>query len=141
MDVLRRRVRRDDEPLSFRRRPTPDASSKPSGRPRNPHLATAAAQPERWLLTLTAQLLSAGTTSIGPAVEALRAQSSSTRHRWQITHPAPLGDAASDTSQAKERTLPTLAIDTTAELANPTPPDGIETDRAEQLRLDDTLSW
>jgi len=56
-------------------------------------------------------------------------------------HPAPLGDAASDTSQAKERTLPTLAIDTTAELANPTPPDGIETDRAEQLRLDDTLSW
>lgn len=79
-----------------------------------PVLAAAAQEPEHWLLTLTAQLVPAHTTSIPPAVEALLADIADYRQRWHITHHTPLGDAATDTVQASERTLLTFAVDAAA---------------------------
>lgn len=74
-------------------------------------LASAAATPEPWLLTLAGQLTLNDATSIDPATERLLADIADYRHRWRITARAPLGDAATGIDQANHRAVLATAID------------------------------
>lgn len=82
--------------------------------------AVAADEPETWLVTLTAQLVTDdAATTIDPAIERLLGDIAHYRHRWQVTGPDPLGDAAVDLDQADERTLLRLTIDQAASCTRP----------------------
>ena len=112
----------------------------------HPRLAAAAGDGDPWLVTLAAQLAEADATSVDPAIERLLADAAGYRHRWAVTGPLPLGDAATDIDQANERRLLTIAIDHAAgadtELDDPWGTAGSFRTHGTQLpELDVTLGW
>lgn len=111
------------------------------------HLAAAANEGESWLVTLTAHLVPADVATIDAAAEQLLADVAGYRHRWAVTGPLPLGDAATDIDQANERDLLAIAIDHTVaefsiEVDDPWGMGGPDqTDVSRLPALDDTLGW
>lgn len=85
----------------------------------NQHLARAANEREPWLVTLASQLTAAD--HDGPTVDVaqLLGDVAGYRHRWDITHPDPLGTAAHDPEQTAERMLLSHAIDHAHDRAHP----------------------
>ncbi|MGE3689386.1 MAG: MobF family relaxase [Acidimicrobiia bacterium] len=110
-----------------------------------PHLAAAATEGESWLVTLTAGLVPTDATTIDAAAEQLLADVAGYRHRWAVTGPLPLGDAATDVDQANERALLAIAIDhaigeESIALEDPWDIDRLDPARHSRLpALDDTL--
>jgi hypothetical protein len=113
----------------------------------HPHLATAATESHPWLVTLTAHLAAADASSIDSETERLLADVAGYRHRWAVTGPLPLGDAATDIDQANERAVLALAIDQaigerSVVVDDPWGIDGLDGNRHSRLpALDDTLGW
>jgi conjugative relaxase-like TrwC/TraI family protein len=108
----------------------------------HPHLAVAANDGESWLVILTAQLVPADGAAIDAAAERLLADVAGYRHRWAVTGPLPLGDAAADIDQANERTLLAIAIDHAIGEQPVALQDQWNVARHSRLpSLDDTLSW
>ncbi|CAN5650160.1 hypothetical protein BH24ACT5_BH24ACT5_02790 [soil metagenome] len=77
------------------------------------HLAAAATEDEPWLVTLAVHLAPTHSSSIDAAVEQVLADVAGYRHRWAVTGPLALGDAATDIDQANGRALLTIAINHT----------------------------
>ena len=66
------------------------------------------------------------------------------RHRWEITHPDPLGVAARDPEQAAERLLLSIAIDHVYDWAHPdrtSEMDAVDHDNLTLTAPDNGLSW
>lgn len=110
----------------------------------NPRLAHAADEGAPWLVTLAAQVIPAdGSPATAGAVQLL-GDVAGYRHRWDVTHPEPLGLAAADPEQAAERTLLTIAIDHAHDHAHPdrTPAvAGAERDSLTLTTFDDGIGW
>lgn len=107
-------------------------------------LADAASDREPWLVTLAAQLTSTETSSPSADVVQLLGDVAGYRHRWDITHPDPLGVAARDPEQAAERKLLAIAIDQANDCAHPDRTlnmDRVERDELTLASFDDGLSW
>jgi hypothetical protein len=80
----------------------------------HPYLAPAATRSERWLISLVGHVTTADATGLDGATERLLADVASYRHRWHVTDPTPLGDAAIDIDQANERAVLAIAIEQTS---------------------------
>jgi hypothetical protein len=113
----------------------------------HPHLAAAATDGESWLVTLAAHLVPTDGATIDAAAEQLLADVAGYRHRWTVTGPRPLGDAATDIDQANERALLAIAIDHTIGQESVALEDPWGIDRLDRTRharspaLDDSFDW
>jgi len=110
----------------------------------DPRLAHAAAQGASWLVTLAAQLIPADGSPATASVEQLLRDVTGYRHRWDVTHPDPLGLAAANPEQAAERSLLTIAIDHAHAHAHPdrTPAvAGAERNSLTLTTFDDGIGW
>ena len=109
----------------------------------NQHLARAANEREPWLVTLASRLTAADHDGPTADIAQLLGDVAGYRHRWDITHPDPLGTAAHDPEQTAERMLLSLAIDHADDRANPDRTlerDGVDHDTL-TLTAFDGLSW
>ncbi len=110
----------------------------------NPRLSSAVSEREPWLVTLASRLTPVDQDTPNADVAQLLGDIAGYRHRWDITHPDPLGTAAHDPEQAAERTLLSLAIDHAHDRAHPdrTPEvDGIDHDTLTLAALVDSIGW
>jgi len=120
------------------------AALDPLTRASNPQLASAASEREPWLVTLASRLTPAeqGTLTVDGAQ--LLGDIADYRHRWDVTHPDPLGIGARDPEQAAERTLLAFAIDHAHERAQPDrtyAAVGVDQDALTLTALDDGIGW
>ncbi len=110
----------------------------------NQHLARAASDGQPWLVTLASRLTAADQDTPTAEVAQLLGDIAGYRHRWDITHPDPLGIAARDPEQAAERMLLSLAIDHADHRSHPDRTlevDGIDRDTLTLATFDHGLSW
>ena len=110
----------------------------------NHYLAAAANEREPWLVTLASRLTAADHDGPTADIAQLLGDVAGYRHRWDITHPDPLGTAAHDPEQTAERMLLSHAIDHAHDRAHPdltSEMDAVDHDTLTLTAFDHDLSW
>ena len=110
----------------------------------NQHLARAANEREPWLVTLASRLTAADHDRPTADIAQLLGDVAGYRHRWDITHPDPLGTAAYDPEQTAERMLLSHAIYHAYDRAHldlASEVDAVDHDRLTLTAPDNGLSW